>query len=81
MCSSDLSEPTTKSVEGKVASIGNAGTSFALQVDGNDKQLMNFVVGKDTQVKGHVTTGTLVTVAYRPTDDGQNVALTITVRS
>jgi hypothetical protein len=75
------SEPTTKSVEGKVASIGNSGTSFALQVDGNDKQLMNFVVGKDTQVKGHVTTGTLVTVAYRPTDDGQNVALTITVRS
>jgi hypothetical protein len=74
-------EPTTKSVAGKVASIGNSGTTFALQVDGNDKQVMNFVVGKDTQLKGHVTTGTLVTVEYRPADDGQNVALTITVRS
>jgi hypothetical protein len=74
-------EPTTKSVAGKVASIGNSGTTFALQVDGNDKKTMNFVVGKDTQLKGHVTTGTLVTVEYRPADDGQNVALTITVRS
>jgi hypothetical protein len=75
------SEPTTKSVAGTVASIGNSGTTFALQVDGNDKQVMDFVVGKDTQLKGHVTTGTMVTVAYRPTDDGRNVALSITVRS
>jgi hypothetical protein len=75
------SEPATKSVAGKVASIGNSGTTFELQIDGNDKQVMNFVVAKDTQIQGHVTTGTLVTVAYRPTDDGQNVALTITVRS
>lgn len=75
------SEPTTKSVAGKVASIGNAGTTFALQVDGNDRQVMNFVVGKDAQLKGHVTTGTLVTVEYRPADDGRNVALSITVRS
>jgi hypothetical protein len=74
-------EATTKSVAGKVASIGNSGTTFALQVDGNDKQVMNFVVGKDTQLKGHVTTGTLVTVEYRPADDGQNVALSISVRS
>jgi hypothetical protein len=75
------SEPTTKSVAGKVASIGNSGTTFALQVDGNDKQVMNFVVGKNTEVKGHVTTGTLVTVEYQPSDGGQNVALSITVRS
>jgi len=74
-------QSTTKSVGGKVASIGNSGTTFALQVDGNDKQVMNFVVGRDTQVKGHVSTGTLVTVEYRPADDGQNVALTITVRT
>ena len=74
-------EPTTKSVAGKVASIGNSGTTFALQVDGNDKQVMNFVVGKDAQVKGHVSTGTLVTVEYRPADDGQNVALSVTVRT
>jgi len=74
-------QATTKSVGGKVASIGNSGTTFALQVDGNDKQVMNFVVGKDTQVKGHVSTGTLVTVEYRPADDGQNVALSVTVRT
>src|SRR5579863_326618 len=74
-------QSTTKSVGGRVASIGNSGTTFSLQVDGNDKQVMNFVVGRDTQVKGHVSTGTLVTVEYRPADDGQNVALTITVRT
>ena len=74
-------QATTKNVAGKVASIGNSGTTFALQVDGNDKQVMNFVVGKDTQVKGHVSTGTLVTVEYRPADDGQNVALSVTVRT
>ena len=50
-------QATTKNVAGKVASIGNSGATFALQVDGNDKQVMNFVVGKDTQVKGHVSTG------------------------
>jgi hypothetical protein len=75
------SEPTTKSVAGKIESIGNSGTTFALQVDGNDKQVMNFVVGKNTEVKGHVTTGTLVTVEYQPSDSGQNVAVNITVRS
>src|ERR1700730_2352897 len=74
-------QPTTKNVAGKVASIGNSGTTFALQVDGNDKQVMNFVVIKNTQLKGHVMTGILVTVEYRPADDGQNVALSITVRS
>ena len=74
-------QATTKNVAGKVASIGNSGTTFALQVDGNDKQVMTFVVGKDTQVKGHVSTGTLVTVEYRPADDGQNVALSVTVRT
>jgi hypothetical protein len=74
------SEPTTKSVAGNISSIGNGGTTFALQVDGNDKQVMNFVVGKNTEVKGHVTTGTLVTVEYQPSD-GQNVAVNITVRS
>jgi hypothetical protein len=75
------SEPTTKSVAGKIASVGNSGTTFALQVDGDDKQVINFVVSQNTEIKGHATTGTLVTVEYRPTDDGQNVAVRITVRS
>jgi hypothetical protein len=74
-------EPVKKSVAGKVASIGNSGTSFVLQVDGNDKEVMNFVVGKNTEVKGHVTAGTLVTVEYQPSDGGQNMAVSITVRS
>jgi hypothetical protein len=75
------SEPATKSVSGKVASIGTSGTTFALQTDGNDKQVMEFVVDKDTQIKGQVKAGTLVMVEYRPTDGGQNLALSITVRT
>jgi hypothetical protein len=75
------SAPTTKTIAGKVASIGNSGTTFAVQVDGNDKQVMEFVVSKNTEVKGHVTTGTLVTVEYQPDNSGQNLAVSITVRT
>lgn len=75
------SAPTTKSVSGKVTSIGNSGTSFALEVEGSSKETMEFAVGKNTQVQGQVKVGTLVAVEYRPTESGQNVALTITVRS
>jgi hypothetical protein len=74
------SEPVRKSIAGKVASIGS-GTPFELQVDGNDKQVMNFVVGKNTEVKGRVTAGTLATVEYQPGDGGRNVAVSRTVRS
>jgi hypothetical protein len=74
-------EPATKSVSGKVTSVTNQGTTFAVQTDGADKQVMEFIVAKDTQVKGNVKTGTLVTVEYKPTDDGRNVALTITAHA
>src|SRR5262249_22749669 len=74
------SEKATKSVSGKVTSIRNAGASFALQVDGSDKQEMEFVVTKNTQVQGEVKTGTLVTVEYQPGEGGQNLAVTITAR-
>jgi hypothetical protein len=74
------SEPATKSVSGKVTSIGNSGTSFALEVEGSSKQTMEFVVNKNTQVQGQVKVGTLVAVEYQPTDGGQNLAVSIAVR-
>jgi hypothetical protein len=79
--SGQQSAPATKSVVGKITSIGNSGTTFALQPDGGDKQVMQFIVGKNTQVQGQVKVGTLVTVEYQPTDGGQNMAVTITART
>jgi hypothetical protein len=76
------SEQATKSVSGKVVSIGNTGTSFTLEVDGSNKQTMEFVVNKSTQLKGQVKTGTLVAVDYQPGDgNGPNLAVVITARS
>jgi hypothetical protein len=75
------SEHAAKSVAGKVTSIGNSGTSFAVEVEGSSKQTMQFVVDKNTQVQGQVKVGTLVAVDYQPTESGQNLALNITVRS
>jgi hypothetical protein len=65
----------------QVTSIGNSGTSFALEVEGSSKETMEFVVGKNTQVQGQVKVGTLVAVDYQPTASGQNLALNIKVRS
>jgi hypothetical protein len=74
------SNKATKSISGKITSIGNSGTSFALAVEGSSKETMEFVVNKNTQVQGEVTVGTLVAVEYQPTDSGQNLAVTIAVR-
>jgi hypothetical protein len=75
-------EPSKKSVAGKVTSIGTSGTSFALEVEGSSKQTMQFVVNRNTQVQGGpVKVGTLVAVDYQPADNGQNLAVTIAVRS
>jgi hypothetical protein len=74
------SAPATKSVAGKVTSIGNSGTSFAVEVEGSSKQTIEFVVNKNTQVQGQVKVGTLVAVDYQPTDGGQNLAVSIAVR-
>ena len=74
------SEPTTKSVAGKVTSIGNTGTSFAVEVEGASKQTMQFVVNKNTQVQGQVKVGTLVAVDYQPAENGQNLAVSIAVK-
>jgi len=72
------SEQAKKSVSGKVLSIGSSGTSFTLGVDGDNKQTMEFVVNKTTELKGPVKTGTLVAVEYQPSSSGPNLALTIT---
>jgi hypothetical protein len=74
-------EPATKSISGKVTSIGNAGTSFVLTPDGSTKDTMEFVVNTSTQVKGQVKVGTMVAVEYQPASSGQNLAVSVTVRS
>ena len=74
------SQSATKSVSGKVTSIGNTGTSFAVAVDGDSKDTMEFVLNKNTQVQGQVKVGTLVAVEYQPAAGGQNLAVTVTVR-
>jgi hypothetical protein len=74
------SEPTTKSVAGKVTAIGTSGASFAVEVEGTSKQTMQFVVNKNTQVQGQVKVGTLVAVDYQPDENGQNLAISIAVR-
>ena len=71
----------TKSVTGKVASIGDQGKTFALEVnDGTNKRTMNFVVDKNTQVQGRVTEGTIVAVEYQPAADGQNLCVRVTAQ-
>jgi hypothetical protein len=75
------SEPATKSVAGKVTSIGNSGASFAVEVEGSSKDTMEFVVNKNTHVQGQVKVGTLVAVEYQPSEKGENLAVSITVRS
>ena len=74
------SEPATKSVTGKVTSVGNSGASFAVEVEGSSKDTMEFVVNKNTQVQGQVKVGTLVAVEYQPTEKGENLAVSISVR-
>jgi hypothetical protein len=74
-------QQATKSVTGKVTTIGNQGHSFEVEVDsGGSKQTMQFVVDKNTQVVGQVKTGTLVAVDYQPTDSGQNLCVKVSAQ-
>jgi hypothetical protein len=79
--SGQQSSPATKSVAGKVTAIGKSGTSFAVQVDGSKNQTMEFVVNTKTQVQGEVKVGSLVAVDYQSTASGQNLAVSVSVRS
>jgi hypothetical protein len=68
----------TKTVTGKVTTIGDQGKSFAVEVDnGGAKQTMQFVVDKNTEVAGQVKAGTVVTVDYQPMDGGQNLCVRV----
>ena len=77
-------QQSTKSVAGKVAAIGSGGTSFTLEVTGggsdkgaSGKNTLDFVVDKNTQVKGQVKQGTAVTVEYQAMANGQLLAVSI----
>ncbi|HVB55764.1 MAG TPA: hypothetical protein VNE63_04930 [Candidatus Acidoferrales bacterium] len=73
-------QQATKKVSGKVASIGNNGTSFTLEVGGSAAtQTMQFVLDKTAKVQGNVKVGTAVTVEYA-VEQGQNLALTVTAQ-
>jgi hypothetical protein len=73
----------TKSVTGKVMSIGSGGRSFTLEVSGKtaDQPTMDFVVDKNTQVQGEVKQGTPVTVEYLVMESGQNLAVNVTAQA
>jgi hypothetical protein len=75
------SKPATKSITGKIISIGDTGTSFAVEVEGSSNQTMEFLLNHKTQVQGKVKVGTLVAVDYEPIEGGQNLAVSIAARS
>lgn len=74
-------QPASKTISGKVASIGNGGHSFSLEVNGESTSKMDFVVDKNTQVNGQVREGTPVTVQYQSMANGTNVAVSITANA
>jgi hypothetical protein len=74
-------QQSTKSVSGKVTNIGDDRRSFTLQPDTSNntsqKGPMEFQVDDHTQVRGRVTTGTMVTVEYTPGEGGKYLAVSI----
>jgi hypothetical protein len=79
---SQQSQQATKSITGKVTTIGSQGHSFEVEVDaGGSKQTMQFVVDKNTQVVGQVKAGTMVAVDYQATDGGQNLCVKVAAQS
>lgn len=70
-------QQATKSVSGRVTTIGDQGKSFAVEVEnGGSKTTMQFIVDKNTQVQGVVKTGTMVTVQYQP-NGSQNLCVSV----
>ena len=79
--SGQQAQQETKSVAGTVASIGDQGHSFTLDVnDGGKKQALQFVLDKNAQIKGHVTVGSSVKVDYVAMAD-QNIAKVVTAQA
>jgi hypothetical protein len=74
-------QQAAKSVSGKVTSIGEDRRSFVVEVDnGGTKQNMQFVLDKNSQVEGRVTTGSMVLVEYQPLNGDQNLCLKVSAR-
>jgi len=78
--SREQAQPGSKSISGKVASIESGGHGFTLEASGN-KQRMDFVVDKNTQIQGQVKEGTTVTVEYKATEDGKFLAVSVTAQA
>jgi len=75
-------QQNTKSVSGKVTSIGEDRRSFVVEVDtGSNKQNMSFVLDKNSQVEGRVAAGTTVLVEYQPMSGDQNLCVKVSARS
>jgi hypothetical protein len=77
----ETQQQAVKSVTGKISAIGSGGSSFSLEVAGNSSKKMDFVVDKNTQVKGQVREGTAVTVEYQAMNSGQLLAVSITAQA
>ena len=77
----EQAQPGSKSVSGKVASIESGGHGFTLEVSSGNKQRMDFVVDKNTQIQGQVKEGTTVTVEYKATEDGKFLAVSVTAQA
>jgi len=77
----ETQQQAVKSVTGKISTIGSGGSSFSLEVAGNNSKKMDFVVDKNTQVKGQVREGTPVTVEYQAMNNGQFLAVSITAQA
>ena len=76
----EAQQQSVKSVSGKISTIGSGGSSFSLEVAGNSSKKMDFVVDKNTQVKGQVREGTAVTAEYQAMNNGQFLAVSITAQ-
>ena len=61
--------------------LAEVGAQFSLEVSGENKGKMDFVVDKNTQVNGQVREGTAVTVQYQAMENGQNLAVSITANA
>ena len=69
------SSANSMSATGKVSAIGSDHKSFSLEVSGGNT--LQFVLDQNTQVQGHVGTGTTATVQYQKKDDGTLLALMV----
>jgi hypothetical protein len=72
----------TKSISGKITDIGDQGHSFTLDTgNGGEKQVLKFMVDKNTQVQGQVKVGSVVAVDYQALDGGQLLCVRVASQS